>query len=148
MKNKGFSMVELIIVIAVMAILAGFLAPSLVRYINKSRLSTDIDTASNLAKAISAAAVSENARDSAVDHNTPQNIKDMDGQAFKDEVSAIMPVDEIVGKAQKDVNGDPLDQNFYYTLDPAKNKVEVYYGGTTDDYKVYPVTGSKLLEQN
>ena len=40
--NKGFSMVELIIVIAIMAILAGALAPALIKYINKSRISTDV----------------------------------------------------------------------------------------------------------
>ena len=32
--NKGFSLVELIIVIAIMAILAGAIAPALIRYID------------------------------------------------------------------------------------------------------------------
>jgi hypothetical protein len=40
-------------------------------------------------------------------------------------------------------NGNP---QFYYTLDSAKNKVEVYYGGTDSDYQIYPVTGKKLLK--
>ena len=33
--NEGFSLVELIIVIAIMAILAGALAPALIKYIKK-----------------------------------------------------------------------------------------------------------------
>lgn len=53
MNNKGFSMVELIIVIAIMAILAGALAPTLIKYVNKSRMSSDVTTASTIATACS-----------------------------------------------------------------------------------------------
>jgi len=47
-RNRGFSMVELIIVIAIMAILAAALAPALVRYIKKAQKSYDLDTAREL----------------------------------------------------------------------------------------------------
>lgn len=36
-QNKGFSLVELIIVIAIMAVLVGFLAPQFLKYVEKSR---------------------------------------------------------------------------------------------------------------
>lgn len=41
MNNRGFSLVELIIVIAIMAILAGALAPQFVKYVAKSREAVD-----------------------------------------------------------------------------------------------------------
>lgn len=54
-KNKGFSLVELIIVIAIMAILAAAIAPALIRYLNKSRKASDIETASVIMGAVNAA---------------------------------------------------------------------------------------------
>lgn len=40
--NKGFSLVELIIVIAIMAILAGAIAPALLKYMEKAKEAADI----------------------------------------------------------------------------------------------------------
>ena len=53
--NKGFSLVELIIVIAIMSILAAGIAPALIRYINKSRKADDIAAADSLGVTINAA---------------------------------------------------------------------------------------------
>jgi len=39
--NKGFSLVELIVVLAIMAVLMTVLAPALLRYVEKSRLQKD-----------------------------------------------------------------------------------------------------------
>lgn len=53
--NKGFSLVELIIVIAIMAILAGALAPQLIQYIDQSRKGRDVESAQTIATAVNAA---------------------------------------------------------------------------------------------
>lgn len=39
--NKGFSLIELIVVIAIMAILVGAMAPQVTKYIEKARISND-----------------------------------------------------------------------------------------------------------
>ncbi|MBR6627900.1 MAG: type II secretion system protein [Lachnospiraceae bacterium] len=49
MNNKGFSLVELIIVIAIMAVLVGLLAPQYLKYVNNSKVSTDISNAQEVA---------------------------------------------------------------------------------------------------
>lgn len=53
--NKGFSLVELIIVIAIMAILAGAIAPALIKYIDKSRRSNDVTSAKTIKTAVETA---------------------------------------------------------------------------------------------
>ena len=54
LNNKGFSLIELIVVIAIMAILVGVLAPQFIKYIESSRQSTDIQSASAIRSAIEA----------------------------------------------------------------------------------------------
>lgn len=41
MNNKGFSLIELIIVIAIMAVLVAIIAPNLTKYLGKSKKETD-----------------------------------------------------------------------------------------------------------
>ena len=50
--NKGFSLVELIIVIAIMAILVGVMAPQLIKYIEKSKVSSDTQLADSVHSAV------------------------------------------------------------------------------------------------
>ncbi len=70
--NKGFSLVELIIVIAIMAILAAAIAPALIRYIDKSRKADDVTAAGTINSAVSSALANEDAYDEiqSVDENT------------------------------------------------------------------------------
>lgn len=50
--NKGFSLVELIIVIAIMAILVGVLAPNLIKQLEKAKVSSDIQLCDTIYNAI------------------------------------------------------------------------------------------------
>ena len=57
--NKGFSLVELIIVVAIMAVLIGVLAPQYLRYVERSRLQRDNTSMGELANVIKMAGAEE-----------------------------------------------------------------------------------------
>ena len=53
--NKGFSLVELIIVIAIMAILVGVLAPNLIKQLEKAKVSSDLELCDSVVTALTTA---------------------------------------------------------------------------------------------
>ncbi len=63
MNNKGFSLVELIIVIAIMAVLVVVLAPQYLKYVERSRNSTDTSNATSIVTALQVWAADPNAGD-------------------------------------------------------------------------------------
>lgn len=151
--NKGFSMVELIIVIAIMAILAGALAPALIKYINKSRISTDIQTGQTIATAIQTALSNETGYDCAVALGTGSieftndYYDSSQRDVFKKSVASTVggtkaptiKSKKCVAKTSKSTTN--TNKHFFFKVDPAKNEVFVYIGG---DHQVYP-TADKCL---
>lgn len=63
LNNKGFSLVELIIVIAIMAVLVGVLAPTYMQYVEKSKKSNDVSSVDSILSACEVAAVDPEASD-------------------------------------------------------------------------------------
>lgn len=98
--NKGFSLVELIIVIAIMAILAGALAPALIKYINKSRRSADISNADTIRTACQTAMSDEDAMVAIGTGVTGASVSDLKSNygAFSTEISSILGNSTITSK--------------------------------------------------
>lgn len=98
--NKGFSLVELIIVIAIMAILAGALAPALIKYINKSRKSADISNADTIRTACQTAMSDEDAMVAIGTGVTGASVSDLKSNygAFSTEISSILGNSTITSK--------------------------------------------------
>lgn len=65
LNNNGFSLVELIIVIAIMAVLVGVLAPTYMQYVEKSKKSNDVSTVDSILNACEVAAVDPEVGDAA-----------------------------------------------------------------------------------
>lgn len=57
--NKGFSLVELIVVVAIMAVLMVVVAPQLLRYVERTRIQRDESAASEVAHAVEIAIADE-----------------------------------------------------------------------------------------
>lgn len=70
--NKGFSLVELIIVVAIMAVLIGVLAPQYLKYVEKSRVSSDKTAISSVVGAVNTSLSDE---DVYSDVSTSGNVK-------------------------------------------------------------------------
>ena len=62
-KDKGFSLIELVIVVAIMAVLIAVLAPQFIRYIEKSKQGKDADAAGVIWRAINIAMADESIPD-------------------------------------------------------------------------------------
>ena len=72
--NKGFSLVELIVVIAIMVVLIAVLGSAILGYVEKSKYSKDISALDSLNSAIKAYAVDPNANYKSGD---PYTLKDL-----------------------------------------------------------------------
>ncbi len=59
--NKGFSLVELIVVVLIMAIIAVSLAPQVMKWVNNSRIATDIQTGDSVVSAAQLALTNKDA---------------------------------------------------------------------------------------
>lgn len=137
--NKGFSLVELIIVIAIMAILAGAIAPALIRYIDKSRKSNDVSAAKTIKTAVETAMSNEVTYANLINfsNGTKHCLKLVPGET--DSSSAVVfngewvnTADEITGAEAK----DEIFKNLSESVPKIKYKKDAGLGITPDTWYV------------
>lgn len=143
MNNKGFSLVELIIVIAIMAVLIGVLAPQYMRYVERSRVAVDKDLASSLQSAMTTAMLDPNIpeADKPKTNGDIATNADATGNKFWKDVQTTMNVDNIKGldnmlKSKRPDSGDGASgARLKYEVDALGN-VTVKFSHSTGTEKV------------
>lgn len=100
LNNKGFSLVELIIVIAIMVVLVGVLAPQFIKYVESSRQSTDMQNAAELRSVIEALVADGTVNADVIVEMDGKHIKVKSG-ATAAQLTAMGATDDVACKSQK-----------------------------------------------
>lgn len=151
LNNKGFSLVELIVVIAIMAVLIGLLAPQFIKYVDRSKFSTDIKNGQEIATVIQTLLADEKITFSTT---TTTGTTTTGTTTTNDEVSQKFAAGGSAydaAKADNLVTEEPKsksvkDKGFFVVFNK-KGNVKVYVGDSAAaDYQVYPDLGTKMKE--
>lgn len=110
--NKGFSLIELIIAIAILVILTGLLAPQFMKYIEKSRLAKDLQSLDSVYTAVQGTLADETAYAGLVTKYKPASGTDTikEGIPLKD----ILKDDNL--NQTSDAKKDPFADELYMIL--------------------------------
>lgn len=141
--NKGFSLVELIVVIAIMIVLVAVLAPVFTKYVEQSRRATDVQNANSIAEAVLTDATDGTLeKDSTFTVNKDKNgkVETITGVVTKDHPSAINSAPETKGDAI--AKGSSF--SFEYTKET--NTVVVYVTGDTDKTDLTSENGATVYK--
>ena len=86
MKKKGFTLIELIVVIAIIGVLAAILVPAMLGYVRKSKITTANTTAKSIYNAFNTALVDLDTIDASVDFSGGDYV----GSSFSDTASGVL----------------------------------------------------------
>ncbi len=137
MDNKGFSLVELIIVIAIMVILVAVLAPQYLRYVEKSRVATDTQTTVEFINVLQVAAADPDAKLDNTKSYTVTSIANSDTITASSDLVTVLTTD--LGLMETGAFGTGGVSTSKYQSTAYKNKdikLELEYDTTSKLWKV------------
>ena len=130
-ENKGFSLVELIVVIAIMAVMTAVLAPSLLQYVERSRAQKDDSAMGEVTNAIQIAMADQNIYDEVLYYTCYGNVScyvdsaNADNKTF-DGLSTVKDAEGSVYVKTKDGIDTDRKEEYNYT-DDARHADEIEY---------------------
>ena len=126
--NKGFSLVELIVVVAIMAVLVGVLAPQFIKYVERSRQSTDLQNVEELKNAVEVEAAEKGISDNAV-----IEIKNVTEDGKTKIKAALNITTDSLNKNSVELKSDGWTVGAKFTYD--KDELKWTHSGTTENTK-------------
>lgn len=151
--NKGFSLVELIIVIAIMAVLVGVLAPTYLQYVEKSKKSNDVSTVDSVVNACEIGAIDPEVMTDTTDRLviTISDSANMTIEAYKGQTENDTSAwkNAVVAAVGSDVKFKSTNWNGSVVIEATRNaatgKVEFKYGSSSSDaFSTYATSLTKV----
>lgn len=112
--NKGFTLLELIITVAIMAVLVGLLFPQYIRFVEKSRKTTDEQVAQAVHDAVAAAVADEYIANRPLSGFSRMNMSSLNSYSYTDfvnEVKGFLQVDDL-----EDINDRLKSRSYKHDL--------------------------------
>lgn len=117
--NKGFSLVELIIVVAIMAVLVGVLAPQYMKYLDKSKKGVDEQLCDNVRQAMTTCYLDPNVSNKpSATGNTKTSLGS--GSGFWTEVYGILGTYSLKLDPSQEIKYTLIDDKFCVYVDGGK----------------------------
>ena len=134
MNNKGFSLVELIVVIAIMAVLMGVLAPTLIGNIEKSRETKDLQAIDSVYQAVNHALSTEAGAKEAAGANPISAMSLSDLMKSTNHTAIAAELKEELGNSAPTLSAAcNASAQIYVTVDATTLKAYVYCKDDKDD---------------